>query len=131
MEQRGYGANHRRVRAEVARAVDAGRVVCWRCGERIIPGEPWDLGHDDSPRAKALGIYRGPEHRHCSRSAGALKRQGITMPPRRGIVSDQLRHRGPSALDFFNTTDDHDEQPNYGAAQQFADVPNDGVSQHD
>lgn len=43
--------------------------VCWRCGRPILPGQPWDLGHDDDNPA----LYRGPEHARCSRQAGARK----------------------------------------------------------
>jgi hypothetical protein len=32
---RGYGRQHRRVRAQVARLVAAGKARCWRCG---LPG---------------------------------------------------------------------------------------------
>jgi hypothetical protein len=35
----------------------------------ILPGQPWDLGHDDHNPA----VYRGPEHARCSRRAGAIK----------------------------------------------------------
>jgi hypothetical protein len=63
---RGYGAAHQRTREEWAPTVEAGLVDCWRCGQRIQPGEPWDLGHDDDDRS----AYRGPEHAHqCNRSA--------------------------------------------------------------
>ena len=45
--------------------VEAGLEYCARCGERILQGEPWDLGHDDYDRR----LYLGPEHRRCNRSA--------------------------------------------------------------
>jgi hypothetical protein len=67
---RGYGWRHQRVRAAWRPRVEAGLVDCARCGEPIVPGEPWDLGHDDVDR----GRYRGPEHRYCNRSAGAERR---------------------------------------------------------
>lgn len=74
---RGYGADHRRARTAATPAVDAGRATCWRCGERIRPGEPWDMGHDDS------GRERGPEHASgCNRRAAALKGHGKPWTPR-------------------------------------------------
>jgi hypothetical protein len=68
MEQRGYGREHRRVRREVARLVDAGLARCCRCHELIVPGTPWDLDHSDDRSG-----YRGPAHARCNRSAGAVK----------------------------------------------------------
>lgn len=65
-QERGYDANHVRLRADWAPKVATGKVNCWRCGEPIAPTEPWDLGHDDNDRRK----YRGPEHAHrCNRAA--------------------------------------------------------------
>jgi len=49
--------------------VEAGLEYCARCGERILQGEPWDLGHDDYDRR----LYLGPEHRRCNRSAAGKK----------------------------------------------------------
>lgn len=67
--ERGYGAAHQAERERWRPHVEAGRVVCWRCGQIIAPGQPWDLGHDDRDRAR----YRGPEHPRCNRAAGARK----------------------------------------------------------
>jgi predicted nucleic acid-binding Zn ribbon protein len=61
---RGYGAKHQALRKEWAAKVDAGLVDCPRCGRPILPGTPWDLGHDDDDRT----IYRGPEHQRCNRA---------------------------------------------------------------
>lgn len=67
---RGYGASHRRLREQWRPIVDAGGVMCWRCGEQIAPGTPWDLGHDDGDRR----LYRGPEHANqCNRAAAGRK----------------------------------------------------------
>jgi hypothetical protein len=48
--QRGYGREHRELRAKFQPIVEAGEAVCWRCGELIEPWESWDLGHDDDDR---------------------------------------------------------------------------------
>jgi hypothetical protein len=50
--------------------VDAGLVDCARCGERIEPGQPWDLGHHDSDRMR----YSGPEHAACNRATSGRRR---------------------------------------------------------
>ena len=74
--ERGYGYDHVKLRNQVAPHVNAGMVDCWRCGQRIRKGEPWDLGHDDDDRTK----YRGPEHQACNR-ATAGRRLQFTGPP--------------------------------------------------
>src|SRR6202008_906015 len=53
---RGYGAAHQAKRKELAPTVAAGLATCWRCGMPIMPGQAWDLGHDDRDRS----VYRGP-----------------------------------------------------------------------
>jgi hypothetical protein len=68
--ERGYGAEHRALRARLAPQVALGLTACWRCGKPILAWQQWDLGHDDTDRT----IYRGPEHRGtCNRRAGAIK----------------------------------------------------------
>jgi hypothetical protein len=62
-----YGGPHQALRRALAPYVPGSR--CWRCGYPILPGQPWDLGHDDDNPA----LYRGPEHARCSRQAGARK----------------------------------------------------------
>lgn len=59
---RGYGAAHQALRKQWQPQVEAGEVRCWRCGNTIIPGTPWHLGHDDQDRH----LYRGPEHKKCN-----------------------------------------------------------------
>ena len=61
---REYGRPHRKVRERLTPIVLAGRVRCARCGDPILPGEPWDLGHVDGDRSR----YSGPEHRACNRA---------------------------------------------------------------
>ena len=68
-QARGYGAEHDAARKRWAPLVAAGNVKCWRCGEYIQPGAPFDLGHDDRDRSK----YRGPEHLTCNRSTAARR----------------------------------------------------------
>lgn len=61
---RGYGAEHRSLRAEWQQRIDAGElVVCWRpgCGA-VITGRAWHLGHDDEDRT----VTRGPECIRCN-----------------------------------------------------------------
>lgn len=69
---RGYGNAHQRLRKQLARSVEAGYAVCWRCGLPIKPGTPWHLGHDDHDRS----IYRGAEHARCNLSAGGRQNSG-------------------------------------------------------
>lgn len=72
---RGYGGAHAKLRRQWAPKVAAGLVSCWRCGQPILPGQDWDLGHSDTDRS----VYQGPEHRWptdtCigNRVAGARK----------------------------------------------------------
>lgn len=61
-QERGYGAEHDRLRTEYQRLMDAGvRFDCWRCKKPIDP-QLWHLGHDDRDRSK----YRGPECPPCN-----------------------------------------------------------------
>jgi hypothetical protein len=66
-----YCAHHQALRAHLAPIVAAGRATCWRCTERIAPGQPWDLGHDDDDRT----IYRGIECRPCNRATSGRRKQ--------------------------------------------------------
>lgn len=66
---RGYGPRHQRLRTNLAPAVQAGQVNCWRCGQPIQPGTPWDLGHADDDRT----VYRGPEHAKCNRATASRR----------------------------------------------------------
>src|SRR5262245_25390131 len=61
--QRGYGSAHNALRQRLEPLVAAGYAKCARCGDTILPGQPWDLGHVDGDRSR----YAGPEHRWCNR----------------------------------------------------------------
>ena len=72
---RGYDAKHRRERRRWAADVAAGFVECTLPGCKrveagrsrlILPGEPWDLGHD-----RVTGGWQGPQHVECNRAEGA------------------------------------------------------------
>jgi hypothetical protein len=79
--QRGYGYAHQRRRRLWAPRVERGDVQCSRCGELIVPGEPWDLGHDDDDRT----VYTGPEHQACNRATAG--RPAAPEPPVRRWTS--------------------------------------------
>lgn len=66
--ERGYDAAHRAERKRWLPIVQAGGVLCSRCGHRIQPGSDWDLGHTDDRTA-----WTGPEHAACNRADGARR----------------------------------------------------------
>lgn len=74
--QRGYGAKHQGLRRQWQARIDAGELVtCWRCAEEghphpIIPGDEWDLGHDDTDRSH----YRGPECQRGNRATSGRRK---------------------------------------------------------
>lgn len=95
----GYDGVHRRIRAKVAKQVEAGLAVCWRCHQRIHPLAKWHLGHDDRyPNARRDRIYRGPECAECSWASGGWKRQGVLNPP----PLRRQPQRKAEALKFFD-----------------------------
>lgn len=80
--RRGYGSEHQALRRKWKTKVDAGLVDCARCGVRIEPGQPWDLGHTDDRTG-----YNGPECRSCNRSHGGKRRHELGAP----VATDHLR----------------------------------------
>lgn len=70
-QQRGYDAEHDRLRARWKPKVERITVNCHaqHClmpsGRLILPGQDWDLGHTDDRTA-----WTGPEHARCNRAAG-------------------------------------------------------------
>lgn len=78
MAKDGYGHDHRKMRESLAKQLaDEGSLTCWRCGELILPGDEWHLGHDDHDRS----IRRGPEHaRQCNLRAAGMKTAGKLNP---------------------------------------------------
>src|SRR5262245_40318397 len=88
--QERWGARHRKVRERLNPLVLAGRVSCSRCGQPILPGEPWDLGHVDSDPSQ----YAGPEHRSCNRATSGRK---PWVPP--AIVVPEPERDGLEASD--------------------------------
>ena len=73
-KDREYGTVHRRLREIWKARVQAGGVVCARCGRPIMPGAPFDLGHDDHDRSR----YTGVEHVRCNRATN--KRRVKSFP---------------------------------------------------
>lgn len=66
--QRGYDAQHRALRAQWQRRIDAGeRVVCATC-PTLITGTAWQLGHDHE-----RGGYLGPQCVRCNTSDGGRR----------------------------------------------------------
>jgi len=66
-----YGQQQRRERRDWAPIVARGGVICPRCEKPILPGEAWDLGHQDDRSAPTR-----PEHATCNRRAAAARTNG-------------------------------------------------------
>lgn len=75
-QQRGYNAEHDRLRARWKPKVEACTVhchakVCVMPARLILPGQAWDLGHTDDRTG-----WTGPEHATCNRAAGGRAAHG-------------------------------------------------------
>lgn len=80
--RRGYGSEHQNLRRVWAPRVAGGRVACATCGQLIVPGTPWDLGHREDRSG-----YVGPEHAGCNRRKGGYKGlAGLRSRPRRRVA---------------------------------------------
>jgi hypothetical protein len=73
---RGYGSTHQATRRRYAALVATDQAKCARCGQPILPGEPWDLGHTEDRQG-----YTGPEHARCNRAAGDVASQRRSAAP--------------------------------------------------
>jgi len=84
-----YGSVHKTERKRWVRKVQAGGVVCWRCGNEIPAGAHWDLGHVDED-GRALGFpVRHPEHRACNRATVTILKEKLASPAPGGGSSRQ------------------------------------------
>lgn len=75
-QQRGYDAQHNRLRRQWKPKVERVSVhchaqVCIMPARLILPGQSWDLGHNDERTA-----WTGPEHATCNRAAGGRAAHG-------------------------------------------------------
>ena len=86
--QRQYDSTeHRKLRAQCKRDVDAGNGHCWRCGTWIQPGTAWHLGHDDNDRS----LYRGIECVPCNLTTAARKGAATVNGTTRHAASYDIR----------------------------------------
>lgn len=76
--EKGYGADHKRLRAAVAIDVARGRAICSICHQPIPPGTPWHLDHTPDRTG-----YRGPAHKRCNEEDGGRKGGRISAAIRR------------------------------------------------
>lgn len=104
--QRGYGEFHQAARKRLAPMVAAGGARCWRCGEPILPAEPWDLGHLDGDRTR----YGGPEHARCNRATMGRVPWWTAAeepePERPGLAADDPRWRVPWLAGLLDPPDE-------------------------
>lgn len=70
-QQRGYGAQHERIRRQWAPKVATGTVTCARGDHLIDPAKPWALDHTDDRTG-----YLGPSCATCNNRAGGKAAHG-------------------------------------------------------
>jgi hypothetical protein len=97
------------MRARLEPLVVSGQVSCARCGEPILPGQRWDLGHVDGDRSR----YNGAEHARCNRATSARrpwqstrKPQPELEPERSGLDARDERWRVPWLEEFLTVPPD-------------------------
>jgi len=79
--KRRYDRHHRLVRRKYESVVRSGQAVCARCQQPILPGELWDLDHDDEDPLQRR--YLGPSHRRCNRAVVTHLKQALIPEPTR------------------------------------------------
>jgi hypothetical protein len=79
---RGYGEEHKKLRARVKRAVDAGGVSCCICGLPIPPFSDFHLDHTPDRTS-----YRGAAHPWCNTSDANRRRAGRARATRAPALS--------------------------------------------
>lgn len=88
MAENPYGYDHQQLRLKLLPL--AYGTACPRCDQTMHPWHDLDLGHDDDDPTKRT--YRGIEHQHCNRSAGAIKgliQRGFTPSAHRRVREHQ------------------------------------------
>ena len=88
---RGYGSEHQATRRAWADEIEGGIVSCARCGRRIFPDTPWDLGHSEDRRMTA------PEHARCNRAAAGRAKSRVFLEAARGAARKTRDFARPAA----------------------------------
>jgi hypothetical protein len=92
-----YRAAHDKLRAQYARALKHGPLPCARkCGQPILPGEPFDLDHVEG----TVNQYRGVSHVACNRRTSTHRAQRNGNP---SLHAPSLIERGTWSRHWFGT----------------------------
>jgi hypothetical protein len=71
-----YQRNARTIRTQTKRQLGYGNPVpCWRCGQAIMPGMPFDVGHINPHAGHSLSNL-APEHRYRTGGCGGNRAIG-------------------------------------------------------